>query len=84
VFRDLAEAPWSGVRYTALLGSPTNTHAVDTEKWFDAGVRSLLAHRIYLEHLGTTAEDAEAMLRKFHAEVADRFDGRPGVALEML
>jgi hypothetical protein len=43
-----------------------------------------LAHRIYLEHLGTTAEDAEAMLRKFHAEVADRFDGRPGVALEML
>lgn len=84
VFRDLAEPPWSGVRYTALLGSPNNTHAVETEKWFDAGLRSLLAHRTYLKHLGTTADDAEAMLRKFHTEVADRFDGRPGVALEML
>ncbi|MFI0469525.1 PIG-L deacetylase family protein [Saccharopolyspora sp. 5N102] len=84
VFRDLTETPWSGVRYVALLGSPSATHAVETGEWFDAGVRSLLAHRTYLEHLGTTPEDVEAMLRKFSMDVAARFDGRPGVAFEML
>jgi LmbE family N-acetylglucosaminyl deacetylase len=84
VFRELAEPQWSGVRYMALLGSPHNTHAVDIEQWFDAGVRSLLAHRVYLEQLGTSPEEAEAMLRKFTMEVASQFDGRPGVAFEML
>ncbi|MGI5350703.1 PIG-L deacetylase family protein [Streptomyces sp. CA-250714] len=84
VFRELAEEPWSGVRYTALLGSPNNTHAVDIGEWFDAGVRSLLAHRAYLEALGTSRDEVEAMLRKFSAEVASQFDGRPGVGFEML
>jgi LmbE family N-acetylglucosaminyl deacetylase len=84
VFRDLAEKPWSGVRYLALLGSPKATHAVETDGWFNAGLRSLLAHRTYLEALGTTPEEAEAMLRKFSMDVATRFDGRPGVAFEML
>ncbi|MFD5074445.1 PIG-L deacetylase family protein [Streptomyces sp. NPDC058371] len=84
VFRDLAEEPWSGVRYMALLGSPDNTHAVETEEWFDAGVRSLLAHSAYLEHLGATPEEVEAMLRKFSMDVASQFGGRPGVAFEML
>lgn len=84
VFRDLAEGPWSGVRHVALLGSPSNTHAVETEEWFDAGVRSLLAHRTYLETLGTSPLDVEAMLRKFSMDVATQFDGRPGVAFEML
>jgi LmbE family N-acetylglucosaminyl deacetylase len=84
VFRGLAEQPWSGVRYVALLGSPNNTHAVETEKWFDAGVRSLLAHRAYLEYLGVTAGEVEAMLRGFSDDVATHFDGRCGVAFEML
>ncbi|RCW37660.1 LmbE family N-acetylglucosaminyl deacetylase [Halopolyspora algeriensis] len=84
VFRDLAEEPWSGVRYMALLGSPVPTHAVGTGDWFDAGLQSLLAHRTYLEHLGTTAAEAESMLRKFTMDVASKFNGRPGVALEML
>ncbi|WP_369201055.1 PIG-L deacetylase family protein [Streptomyces sp. PU-14G] len=84
VFREPAAEPWSGVRYTALLGSPANTHAVDIEEWFDAGLRSLLAHRAYLETLGTSADEAEAMLRKFAMDVASRFAGRPGVGFEML
>ncbi|GHJ21428.1 GlcNAc-PI de-N-acetylase [Streptomyces albus] len=84
VFRDLPEEPWSGVRYTALLGSPDNTHAVDVEEWFEAGVRSLLAHRAYLETLGTSRDAVEAMLRKFSMDVASQFDGRPGVAFELL
>lgn len=84
VFRDLQHEPWGGVRHMALLGSPTPTHAVDVGEHFDAGVRALLAHRIYLENLQTTPAAAEAMLRKFAMAVADEFDGRPGVALEML
>src|SRR5436190_16819782 len=84
VFRELSEEPWSGVRYVALLGSPDSTHAVDIEEWFDDGVRSLLAHREYLAALGTTADEAEAMLRTFAMAVASRFDGRPAVGFEML
>lgn len=84
VFRDLDVEPWSGVKYMALLGSPIATHAVDSEDYFDQGVRSLLAHRTYLATLGTTSESAESMLRKFHEAVAPDFNGRLGVALEML
>lgn len=84
VFRDLTDEPWSSVRYVALLGSPNNTHAVDITESFDSGVRSLLAHSTYLEHLGTTPGEVEAMLRKFSADVAARFAGRPGAAFEML
>ncbi len=84
VFRELSEEPWSGVRYIALIGSPEPTHAVDTTDHFDAGLRALLAHRVYLEELGTQATEAEAMLRKFEMDVAAQFDGRPGVALELL
>lgn len=84
VFRELEFEPWSGVRYTALLGSPAPTHAVDIDEYFDAGVRSLLAHRVYLEKIGTSPAEAEAMLRKFSTEVSSRFEGRLGVALEML
>ncbi|MEV6223783.1 PIG-L deacetylase family protein [Nocardia fluminea] len=84
VFRDLEDEPWGGVRHLALLGSPTPTHAVDVVEHFDAGVRALLAHRVYLENLETSPAAAEAMLRKFAMSVADDFDGRPGVALEML
>jgi LmbE family N-acetylglucosaminyl deacetylase len=84
VFPDLAEEPWSGVAYMALLGSPDNTHAVEIEDFFDVGVRSLLAHSSYLEHLGVTPEQVEAMLRKFSMDVASQFSGRPGVAFEML
>ena len=84
VFRDLAEEPWSGVRHLALLGSPDNTHAVDIGEWFESGVKSLLAHSVYLDHLGTKPNEVEAMLRKFSTDVAAQFSGRPGVAFEML
>ncbi|MFJ6675692.1 PIG-L deacetylase family protein [Actinosynnema sp. NPDC091369] len=84
IFRELPEAPWSGVRYTALHGSPNVTHAVEVTESFEAGVRSLLAHRVYLEVLGTAPEAAEAMLREFTDMHASRFGGRPCVPLEML
>jgi LmbE family N-acetylglucosaminyl deacetylase len=55
--------PWSGVRAVALSASPRATHAVDVTGHLDAAVRSLAAHRAYLEGLGDDAPDPEAMLR---------------------
>jgi LmbE family N-acetylglucosaminyl deacetylase len=55
--------PWAGVRAVALSASPTSTHAVDVTGHLDAAVRSLAAHRAYLDGLGDDAPDPEAMLR---------------------
>ena len=43
--------------------SPETTHAVDTTDTFDAGVRSLAAHRTYLENLGGDMSSPEGFLR---------------------
>ncbi|MTV26608.1 PIG-L family deacetylase [Nitriliruptoraceae bacterium ZYF776] len=68
IFPELVEeghAPWGGVRAVALSASPEPTHAVDVTGHLDAAVRSLQAHRAYLEGLGDSAPDPEAMLRGF-------------------
>jgi LmbE family N-acetylglucosaminyl deacetylase len=62
VFRDGGEA-WDGVRFVAFSGSPSATHAVDVSDTFDAGVRSLAAHRVYLDNLGGTMASPEDFLR---------------------
>lgn len=54
--------PWSGVRAVALSASPASTHAVDVTGHLDAAVRSLAAHRAYLEGLGDDAPDPARML----------------------
>jgi LmbE family N-acetylglucosaminyl deacetylase len=54
--------PWSGVRAVALAGAPDPTHGVDVTGHLDAAVRSLAAHRAYLEGLGAAAPDPEVML----------------------
>lgn len=46
--------PWSGVRFAALTGSPTATHALDVTGYLDPAVASLEAHAQYLEGLGGT------------------------------
>jgi LmbE family N-acetylglucosaminyl deacetylase len=51
MFRERGDA-WGGVRFVAFGGSPSPTHFVDVTDTFDAGVRSLEQHRVYLEHLG--------------------------------
>lgn len=61
-FRDRGEA-WGGVRFVAFNASPQPTHAVDTTATFDVGVRSLAAHRAYLEGLGGPMASPEAFLR---------------------
>lgn len=84
VFRELSEPAWSGVHQVAVIGSPNPTHAVDVGDWMAAGVRALLTHQVYLDSVGTTPREAEAMLRGFAQAVARRFHGRPGVAFQVL
>ena len=62
VFSDRGEA-WDGVRFVAFSGSPQATHAVDTTATFDLGVRSLAAHRAYLENLGGDMSSPDGFLR---------------------
>lgn len=55
VFTDLLDEglePWSGVRFAALTGSPTATHALDVAEHVEPAVASLEAHARYLDGLG--------------------------------
>ena len=88
IFTDLADdglEPWDGVRWVAVAGSPHPTHAVDVSEGFERGVRSLLAHRSYIQ--GLTDEDPETYSRNFLTGTtkgaASRFGGRPSTAFEL-
>jgi LmbE family N-acetylglucosaminyl deacetylase len=65
VFHDqLADGvePWGGVREVWAFGSPAAEHGVDTTATFDLGVRSLEAHRAYIDGLGWEGWDAREFL----------------------
>ncbi|MYY05836.1 MULTISPECIES: PIG-L deacetylase family protein [unclassified Streptomyces] len=88
IFPELTEEglePWDGVRWVAVAGSSTPTHAVDATAGLERSVQSLLAHRTYIEVL--TDEDPETYCRTFltaNAEVAaERFGGRPAIPFEL-
>ncbi|MEU9395099.1 PIG-L deacetylase family protein [Streptomyces sp. NPDC048324] len=88
IFPELTERglePWNGVRWVAVAGSASPTHAVDATAGLERAVRSLLEHRTYIEAL--TDEDPETYARAFLTEnagrVAERFGGRPAVAFEV-
>ncbi|MEU0742653.1 PIG-L deacetylase family protein [Streptomyces sp. NPDC006134] len=88
IFPDLADQglqPWDGVRWVAVAGSGTPTHAVDATPGLERAVRSLLEHRTYIEAL--TDEDPETYARGFLVPYAkamgERFGGRPAVAFEL-
>ncbi|MCC9738115.1 PIG-L deacetylase family protein [Streptomyces sp. MNU89] len=88
IFPELTERglqPWDGVRWVAVAASPQPTHAVDVTDGLEKGVRSLLAHRAYIE--GLTDEDPESYARAFltgNAEAASlRFGGRPAAVFEV-
>ncbi|AQU65202.1 PIG-L deacetylase family protein [Streptomyces niveus] len=88
IFPELAERglqPWDGVRWVAVAGSTTPTHAVDATAGLERSVQSLLEHRSYIEVL--TDQDPEAYCRTFltaNAQgVAARFGGRPAVSFEV-
>ncbi|MFI7296205.1 PIG-L deacetylase family protein [Streptomyces sp. NPDC050121] len=88
IFPELTEQglePFDGVRWVAVAGSTTPTHAVDASAGLERAVRSLLEHRTYIEAL--TDEEPEAYARRFLTGVAqsvgERFGGRPAVAFEL-
>ncbi|HZN70168.1 MAG TPA: PIG-L deacetylase family protein [Micromonosporaceae bacterium] len=87
IFPELAEqglAPWNGVRYIAVVGSPSATHAVDISSTMDRAVASLEAHKAYLEGLG---DHPMATAREFLEWIADlnssRFGDRRAAAFEL-
>ena len=76
---------WGGVRFVAFNGSPSPTHAVDVTDSFDVGVRSLEAHRVYLEHLGGGDDDNPmAAPSAFLRRAAESSGERAGVPLAVL
>ncbi|WP_326756476.1 PIG-L family deacetylase [Streptomyces hirsutus] len=88
IFPELTEQglePWDGVRWVAVAGSSTPTHAVDATDGLDRAVRSLLEHRAYIEAL--TDQDPEEYVRGFLAgearETGKRFGDRPAVSFEL-
>lgn len=88
IFPELTEQglePWNGVRWVAVAGSAAPTHALDVTAGLERSVRSLLAHRTYIEVL--TNQDPEEYCRAFltgNAEASgERFGGRPAVAFEL-
>ncbi|MGW4161323.1 PIG-L deacetylase family protein [Streptomyces sp. NPDC004788] len=88
IFPELVEQglePWNGVRWVAVAGSTTPTHAVDARPGLDRAVRSLLAHRAYIEAL--TDQSPEEYVRDFVTQstsrAAARFGDRPAVAFEV-
>ncbi|AQZ60864.1 unnamed protein product [[Actinomadura] parvosata subsp. kistnae] len=85
IFPDIEAEPWNGVRYVAVAGTDTPTHAVDVTTGLERGVRSLLEHRAYIEAL--TDEDPETYVRTFVEGIARdqaaRFGGRPAVTFRL-
>ncbi|MEU1693701.1 PIG-L deacetylase family protein [Streptomyces hirsutus] len=88
IFPELTEQglePWNGVRWVAVAGSSTPTHAVDATDGLDRAVRSLLEHRAYIEAL--TDQGPEEYVRGFLTESAretgKRFGDRPAVSFEL-
>lgn len=88
IFPELVERglePWNGVRWVAVAGSSSPTHAVDATPGMERAVLSLLEHRTYIEAL--TDEDPETYARSFLTSFTDRtgerFGGRPAVSFEL-
>lgn len=64
LFAEPGLAPWPGVRWVAVFGSPNAGHAVDIGVTFDGSVASLRAHAAYLDALGGAMADADVFLRR--------------------
>jgi LmbE family N-acetylglucosaminyl deacetylase len=77
-------APWGGVKYVAVAGSPHATHAVDITETLDQAVRSLEAHQAYLKGLGDhPMADARGFLEFLADLTGARFGDRRATAFEL-
>ena len=87
VFPELREEghePWNGVRFVAVFGSSTSTHAVDVTGYWEAGLDSLREHKAYLEHLGPAGADTFDFLTAHARESGQAFDCDYAVSAELV
>ncbi len=75
LFPEPGLAPWAGVRWVAVFGSPLAGHAVDIGGSFDRAVASLRAHAAYLDALGGPMADADAFLREAAGQAGAHLPG---------
>ncbi|MFJ5676629.1 PIG-L deacetylase family protein [Streptomyces sp. NPDC093097] len=91
IFPELADteglAPWPGVRWTAVAGSPHPTHAVEVGPGIPRAIASLAAHATYLTALTTPDQDphtyAHDFLNRSLHTAGTRHRGRPAVLFEV-
>lgn len=91
IFPELADteglAPWSGVRWTAVAGSPRPTHAVEVGPGIPRAVASLAAHTTYIRALTTPDQDphayARAVIDRSLRTGATHHRGRPATLFEV-
>ncbi|WP_326618668.1 PIG-L deacetylase family protein [Streptomyces decoyicus] len=91
IFPELAGAmglaPWNGVRWVAVAGSPYPTHAAEVGPGIDRAVASLAAHGAYIRGLRGTEQDPHAYARTFIEQMlragGDRYRGRPATLFQL-
>ena len=80
-------APWKGVRWVAVAGSPHPTHAVEVGPGIDPAIDSLAAHGAYIKGLGGAEQDPHAYARAFIEPMlragGERHRGRPATLFQL-
>ncbi|MFG2135765.1 PIG-L deacetylase family protein [Streptomyces sp. NPDC048650] len=80
-------APWTGVRWVAVAGSPYPTHAAEVGPGIDRAVASLAAHRAYITGLGGSGQDPADYARAFVEQTVrtggERYRGRPATLFQL-
>ncbi len=84
LFTDIDAEAWDGVRFVAFSGSPQATHAVDVSETIDAGIASLNAHAMYLDHLEGDMADPDSFLRSIARSAGPRLGVEYAAPFELL
>ncbi len=91
IFPELADArglaPWNGVRWVAVAGSPHPTHAAEVGPGIDRAVASLAAHATYIRGLGGPDQDPHGYARTFIEQTlrsgGENYRGRPATLFQV-
>ena len=77
-------APWRGVKFAAISGSPSATHAVDVTGHLDAGIASLRCHHTYLANLAGGMADPAEFLSKAATDAGPRLGVSAATTFELV
>jgi LmbE family N-acetylglucosaminyl deacetylase len=83
MFPDRGEA-CGDVRFVAFNASPEPTHGVDITDTFDAGLRSLECHRVYLDNLGSDGGSPSDWLRDAAVSAGTQLDVPMAATFELV